>query len=202
MDALDRFGPYAKCNPPLRSATTRDELWRGIGSGLVEYLGTDHSPFTAEDKERFGDDIHKAPPGIASLDLYVPLLLTGVHEHRMTLPQMVAVCAENPAYVFRLPNKGRMVPGTDGDFTIVDIKKRWRFDAARARSRSRANLKIWDGFALTGSVHATVVRGRPVYLEGEIVGEPGYGRLQRPDFAVDGGRPIEGALWGAGPFPS
>ena len=51
-DALDRLGPYAKCNPPCRSAETREELWRGIGAGLVEYLGTDHSPFTQQDKEQ------------------------------------------------------------------------------------------------------------------------------------------------------
>jgi allantoinase len=200
MDALDRLGPYAKCNPPLRSAEAREELWRGIGEGLVEYLGTDHSPFTREDKERFGDDIHKAPPGIAGLDCYVPLLLTAVHERKMTLPQMVAVCAENPAFVFRLPNKGRMVVGTDGDFTIVDLKKRWRFDASKSRTRAKANMQLWDGFALTGAVHATVVRGVPVYREGEIVGQPGHGRFQRPNLDVEGGRPIEGSLWGAGPM--
>jgi dihydropyrimidinase/allantoinase len=198
-DALDKLGPYAKCNPPLRSAEAREELWRGIGSGLIEYLGTDHSPFTQEDKERFGDDIFKAPPGIAGLDIYVPLLLTGVHERKMTLPQLVAVCAENPAYVYRLQNKGRMVVGTDGDFTIVDLKKRWRFDASRARTRARANMKLWDGFALTGAVHATVVRGVPVYQDGDIVGRPGHGRFQRPDLAWDSGRPIEGSLWGVGP---
>ena len=199
-DALDKLGPYAKCNPPLRSAETRDELWHGIGSGLIEYLGTDHSPFTKEDKEQFGDDIFKAPPGIAGLDLFVPLMLTGVHERKITLPQLVAVCAENPAYVFRLPRKGRMVTGTDADFTIVDLKKRWRFDASTARTRSKANMALWDGFALTGAVHATIVRGVPVYQEGDIVGPPGHGLFQRPELAADGGRPIEGALWGAGPL--
>jgi dihydropyrimidinase/allantoinase len=199
-EALDRIGPYAKCNPPLRSAETRDELWHGIGSGLIEYLGTDHSPFTREDKERFGDDIFKAPPGIAGLELLVPLMLTGVHERRLTLPQLVAVCSENPAYVFRLPHKGRMVAGTDADFTIVDLKKRWRFDANQAWTRSKANMKLWDGFALTGAVHATIVRGQPVFQEGELLGKAGYGQFQRPNLAVEGGRPIEGALWGAGPL--
>ena len=199
-DALDKIGPYAKCNPPLRSADTRDELWHGIGSGLIEYLGTDHSPFTAADKERFGDDIFKAPPGIAGLELFVPLLLTGVHERKLTLPQLVAVCSENPAYVFRLPHKGRMVAGTDADFTLVDVKKRWRFDASQARTRARANMKLWDGFALTGAVHTTIVRGVPVFREGAIVGQPGHGQFQRPNLEAEGGRPIEGALWGAGPL--
>ncbi|HQZ40992.1 MAG TPA: dihydroorotase family protein [Vicinamibacterales bacterium] len=199
-DALDRLGPYAKCNPPLRSAECRDDLWHAIQSGNVEYLGTDHSPFTAEDKERFGDDIFKAPPGIAGLDIYVPLMLTAVHQRKITLPQVVAVCSENPAYVFRLPNKGRLVPGADADFTIVDLKRKWRFDVSKARTRSRANMRLWDGFRLRGAVVATMVRGTVVCRDGEIVGAPGYGRFQRPNLDVDGGRAIAGALWGAGPL--
>ena len=92
-----------------------------------------------------------------------------------------------------------MVIGTDGDFTIVDVKKRWRFDASQARTRSKANMKLWDGFAMTGAVHATIVRGVPVYVEGELVGRPGYGGHQPPDRRAEGGRPIEGSLWGAAP---
>jgi hypothetical protein len=39
----------------------------------------------------------------------------------------------------------------------------------------------------------------PVFREGEIVGRPGYGRFQRPNRSAEGGRPIEGSLWGAAP---
>lgn len=197
--ALDKLGPYAKCNPALRSAEMRDGLWHAIQGGLIEYIGTDHSPFLAEDKERFGDDIFKAPPGIAGLDIFTPLMLTAVNDRRITLPQVVAVCSENPAYVFRLPNKGRMVVGADADFTIVDMKKKWRFNAATALTRSRANMRLWDGFRLKGAVVTTMVRGVPVHRDGQLVGAPGYGRFQRPDLDVDGGRPIAGVLWGAGP---
>lgn len=200
VEDLDRLGPYAKCNPPLRSAQMRDELWHSIQAGFIEYVGTDHSPFTAEDKERFGDDIFKAPPGIAGLDAFVPLMLTAVHQKRITLPQVVAVCAENPAFVFHLPNKGRLVTGADADFTIVDMKATWRFDAASARTKSRANMKLWDGFRMHGAVVTTMVRGEVVYQEGELVGRPGYGRFQRPNLSAEGGRPIAGALWGAGPI--
>ncbi|MDH4066770.1 MAG: amidohydrolase family protein [Acidobacteriota bacterium] len=198
--ALDKIGPYAKCNPPLRSAEYRDGLWHAIQSGNIEYVGTDHSPFQQEDKERFGDDIFKAPPGIAGLDIYVPLMLTAVNQRKITLPQVVAVCAENPAYVFRLPNKGRLVPGADADFTIVDMKRKWRFDASKAQTRSRANMRLWDGFRLKGAVVATLVRGTPVWRDGALVVEPGHGRFQRPNLEIDGGRPIAGALWGAGPL--
>jgi allantoinase len=173
MEALDKLGPYAKCNPPLRSATMRDELWWAIQGGLIEYVGTDHSPFLAEDKERFGDDIFQAPPGM---------------------------CSENPAHVFRLPNKGRMTVGSDADFTIVDMKRAWRFKAATALTRSRANMRLWDGFKMKGAVITTMVRGVAVFQDGQIVGAQGHGRFQRPDMEVDAGRPIAGALWGAGPY--
>lgn len=198
-EVLDRLGPYAKCNPALRSAEMRDGLWHSIQGGFIEYIGTDHSPFLAEDKERVGDDIFHAPPGIAGLDIFTPLMLTAVNERRITLPQVVAVCSENPAYVFHLPNKGRMVVGADADFTIVDMKKKWRFKASTALTKSRANMKLWDGFRLKGAVVTTMVRGVPIYEDGQLVGAPGYGQFQRPDLDVDGGRPLAGALWGAGP---
>ena len=60
-------------------------------------------------------------------------------------------------------------------------------------------MRLWDGFRLKGAVVTTMVRGAPVYQDGQLVGAPGYGRFQRPDLDVDGGRPIAGVLWGAGP---
>jgi dihydropyrimidinase/allantoinase len=197
-DALDRLGPYAKCNPPLRSRDDQNGLWIGIQEGLIEYVGTDHSPFLAEDKERHGDDIFKAPPGIAGLDIFGPLMLTAVNKGRITLPQMVAVCSEQTAFVFCLPTKGKLVPGADADFTFVELRKSWRFDASKAFSRSRANMALYDGYRLKGRVHSTMVRGVTVFQEGQLVGPPGHGRFVRPDPTAEGGRPLGGVTWGVG----
>jgi dihydroorotase len=93
-----------------------------------------------------------------------------------------------------------MTVGSDADFTIVDMKRAWRFKAATALTKSRANMRLWDGFRMKGAVITTMVRGVPVYQDGQVVGAPGYGRFQRPDMEVDAGRPIAGALWGAGPY--
>jgi allantoinase len=196
-DILDKLGPYAKCNPPLRSREEQDGLWAAIREGHIEYIGTDHSPFLAEDKERHGADIFKAPPGIAGLEVFVPLMLTAVNAGHLTLPQVAAVCSEHTAFVFGLPSKGRMVPGADADFTIIDLKKKWRFDASTARTRSRANMKLWDRFPMKGRVVMTMVRGVTVFEEGDVVGSPGYGRFVRPDPRAEGGRPFAGTIWGA-----
>lgn len=179
-DALDRLGPLAKCNPPLRSADDVARLWRALDAGRIDYLGTDHSPFLAEDKAASPDNIFRAPPGLCGLELLAPLMLTAVGDGRLTLPRLAALCATRAAHVFGLPAKGRIAPGADADLALVDLEARWTYDSGRALTRSRANMAIYDGLALHGRVVSTFVRGRRVFTDGEIVGPPGHGRFVTP----------------------
>lgn len=41
----------AKCCPPIRSASNREELWKGLVDGVIDLVVTDHSPCTAELKK-------------------------------------------------------------------------------------------------------------------------------------------------------
>lgn len=179
-EALDRLGPFAKCNPPLRSEDDREGLWRALQEGLIDFIGTDHSPFLHSDKASAGDNIFAAPPGLCGLELLTPLMLTAVHDRRLTLAQLVRVCSEQAALIFRLPQKGRVSAGADADLTVVDVRHAWRYDASRAVTRSGANMAIYDGLSLRGRVVHTIVRGSLVVEEGGLVGTPGYGRFVRP----------------------
>lgn len=179
-EALDRLGPFAKCNPPLRSAAEVHGLQQCLREGLIEVIGTDHSPFLAEDKAKGAENIHLAPPGLAGLEVLVPLMLTAVHRGWIGLEDVAALCAENAARLFALPQKGRLQPGADADFTIVDLDATWRYDSSTALTKSRANMRIYDGLELHGRVTTTVVRGAVVYRDGVVVGEPGHGRFVRP----------------------
>lgn len=180
-EALDRLGPFAKCNPPLRSAADQDSLWEAVRDGLVGYIGTDHSPFLAEEKAMGAANIFRAPPGLCGLEVFVPLMLTAVHDKRLSLTRMAALCAEEAASVFRLSSKGRLTPGADADVTIVDAAHTWTYDASRAVTRSGANMAIYDGFQMHGRVVHTLVRGASVFEDGEVVGATGHGRFVRPE---------------------
>jgi dihydropyrimidinase/allantoinase len=182
-EALDRLGPYARCNPPLRSAGERRELWHAVADGLVNHLGTDHSPFQAADKEAGAHNIFLAPPGVCGLEVFAPLMLTAVARGDLSLARMAALTAERTASAFRLPSKGRIRTGFDADIALVDTRAAWVYDSARAVTRSAANMKLYDGFALKGRVVATLVRGVPVFEDGALVGPPGHGRFLRPDDA-------------------
>ncbi len=179
-EALDRIGPFAKCNPPLRSAEDVQALWRALDRGLIDYLGTDHSPFLAHEKAAATDDIFKAPPGLCGLEVMAPLMLTAVAEGRLTLPRMVALCATRAAELFRLTGKGRVAEGADADLTLVDLGADWTYDSRQAITKSRDNMAIYDGVRMRGRVVSTFVRGVRVFHEGAITGAAGHGRFVRP----------------------
>jgi allantoinase len=179
-EALDRLGPFAKCNPPLRSADGVQALWRAIDAGHVDYIGTDHSPFLAHEKTAAADDIFRAPPGLCGLEVMAPLMLTAVADGRLTLPRLVELCSTRAAEVFRLHGKGRFDVGADADLTLVDLGARWTYDSRLALTKSRANMVIYDGLTLRGRVVSTFVRGVRVFHEGAVTGEPGHGRFVRP----------------------
>jgi len=179
-EALDRLGPYAKCNPPLRGENDVRGLRQCLREGLIEVIGTDHSPFLAEDKDRGAANIYLAPPGLAGLEVLVPLMLTAVHRGWITLEALAGLLSENAARLFRLPQKGRLVAGADADLTIVDLGAVWTYDSTAALTKSRANMRIYDGVELHGRVVHTIVRGAPVYRDGEVIGRPGHGQFVRP----------------------
>lgn len=177
--ALDRLGPFAKCNPPLRSHDEVEALWAALNAGRIDYIGTDHSPFLADEKAG-AHDIFAAPPGLCGLEVLAPLMLTAVARGRLTLARMVDLCATRAAQIFAFPAKGRIAPGADADLAFVDLQARWTYDSSRALTRSRANMTIYDGLELQGRVAATFVRGVRVFSDGAIVGPPGLGMFVQP----------------------
>ncbi len=194
IDALARHGPFAKCNPALRSADDVAELWTYVVDGTIDVIGSDHSPFMLEEKRAGLEDVFLAPPGFPGLEVLLPLMLTAVNEGRLTLPQLVRLMAERAADLFRLPGKGRLVEGYDADLVLVDLASTWMFDPRACQSKSRETMKVYEGWAMQGRVVATVVRGEPVYRDGDVVGRPGYGRFVRPPFAADVPAPLAGQL--------
>ena len=179
-EALDRLGPFAKCNPPLRSHAEVEQLWTAVAGGQIDYIGTDHSPFLEDEKSAATGNIFLAPPGLCGLEMMAPLLLTAVAQGRLTLTRMVELCATRAAQIFDLPAKGRIAPGADADLTLVDLQARSRYDSRRALTRSRANMAIYDGVDLQGRVVATFVRGREVFRDGAVIGAAGHGQFVRP----------------------
>jgi dihydroorotase-like cyclic amidohydrolase len=108
-------------------------------------------------------------------------MLTAVNQGRISLPRVAYLMAERAADLFRLPGKGRIAVGHDADLTLVDLAAEWTFDRRRSFSKAGDNMRVYHGRQMKGRVISTLVRGRRIYQEGDIVAQPGYGRFVRPD---------------------
>jgi dihydropyrimidinase/allantoinase len=177
---LERHGPFAKINPPLRSAEDQAALWECLRAGEIDVIGSDHSPFLMAEKEPFREDMWRALPGAPGLESLLPLMLSAVDDGWLTLEQMVALTSVNAARIFGLRDKGEVRVGADADLTVVDLARPGRIDTSRWLTRSRGTARIWHGRAVRGGLVATFVRGREVYRDGDLRGAPGWGRLVSP----------------------
>jgi len=180
-EALGAWGPYAKCNPPLRDRVAVERLWNAFRGGRIDVIGTDHSPFLPAEKGTPDGDIWAAPPGLPGLEEFLPLMLTAVHEERLSLSQLVRAVCETPAHLFGLwPRKGALIVGADADITIVNTAAEWVHDHARLYTKARDTALLYDGMRLRGAAVMTIVRGRVVMRDGRVTGEPGWGEWVRP----------------------
>ncbi|MHA1599522.1 MAG: dihydroorotase [Alphaproteobacteria bacterium] len=166
-DCYERFGTWAQMNPPIRGAEHREALWRAVADGVVDVIGSDHAPHLLSEKAKPYPDSPSGMPGVQTL---LPLMLDHVAAGRLSLERLVDLTSAGPARIYGIAGKGRIAVGYDADFSIVDlaarreIKKDWL--------ASKCGWSPFEGKTVTGWPKATVVRGRVVMREDELLGEP------------------------------
>jgi dihydroorotase len=148
-----------KMNPPLRSASDREAILVALADGTVDAIATDHAPHAPHEKII---EFERALFGVTGLESALGVAITRLHrEQRIPLARIVELFTAGPARVVDLKGRGSLARGSHADVTIFDPKKRWRFEGAKSRSKSRNTP--FDGWQLTGKVVATIVGGWVVH---------------------------------------
>jgi dihydroorotase len=166
-EALGSPIPYdtnTKMNPPLREVADRDAMIQGIADGTVDVIATDHAPHHYDEKKV---EFDRAPFGIVGLETAVPLTFDRlVHAGHIPLRRMIELLSVNPARVLNLPG-GSLSEGAAADITVLAPDLPVRVQAAQLRSRSKNTP--FDGWQLRGGVAATIVGGRVVFSNQDVV---------------------------------
>lgn len=172
-DDVAEKGGVLRCNPPIRKPGHDVALWKALNDGLIDILTTDHAPHSVAHKTR--PSIWDNSCGLLGVETALPLMLTEVHRGRLTLERLVALCTTNPAKVWDIfPKKGALQVGSDADIVIVDMKQQATVDQTKLHSKQR--ISGWHGRCIQGLPVRTIVRGRTVMRDGQVVGPPGWGR--------------------------
>jgi allantoinase len=164
-----RVGPLIKVYPLVKTRQDMEELWRGLHEGVISLVCSDHAPHTEAEKAA---GLWEGPAGMASVETLAPLMINAVSEGRLSINQLAAVLSENPAKLYGLyPRKGSLIPGTDADITIIDLEASYTIQKDDLHSISK--VTPFDGWPIKGRAVQTILRGRTIAKEGQIVGNPG-----------------------------
>ncbi len=166
-ECYERLGTFAQMNPPIRGAAQRDALWRAVADGVVDVVGSDHAPHSREEK---AGDYPATPSGMPGVQTLLPLLLDHANAGRLSLERLVDLTSAGAQRIYGLAGKGRIALGYDADLTLVDLQA--RREIAGDWLASKCGWSPFEGTTVTGWPMATVVRGRAVVREGELMGPP------------------------------
>lgn len=169
-DDFCRLGSLIKCAPPIRPAAERDHLWQHLGA-TITMLATDHAPCPLSEKQT--GNAFTDYGGMPGVELLLPWALTyGLRAGRLTLEQVVDLTSRAAAQRFGLwPRKGSLLPGADADFVLVNLEE--SYTVRGAALHSKAQFTPFEGETFCGKVHATCLRGEPVYCDGAFASPTG-----------------------------
>jgi dihydroorotase len=163
-EAVRNYDTNCKVNPPLRTKSDLAEVLQGLKDGTIDAIATDHAPHNIEEKKI---EFNQAASGLIGLETALALTLTELVEKKVLTPkQALEKMTAGPAAILNLP-KGTLKAGSAADVIVVDPNLAWTVEAARFASKSRNSP--FGGWQLKGKVLHTIVNGRIVVRDGQLV---------------------------------
>jgi carbamoyl-phosphate synthase/aspartate carbamoyltransferase/dihydroorotase len=156
--------------PSLTTQADVDALWQNLD--VIDCFATDHAPHTLAEKD--SDD---PPAGFPGLETALPLLLTAVHEGRLTTEDIVQKSVINPRRVFHLPEQPE---------TWVEVDEQDEYEIRGAGQLTRCGWTPFEGRKVRGRVRGVVLREQEAYRDGKVLAAPGTGRDVRSFAAAPG----------------
>jgi len=156
-----------KCCPPIRTNHNQEELWKGLRSGDIDFVVSDHSPCTPALKRLEEKNLRDAWGGISSLQFGLSLMWQAFAERGFELEDLVKVMCEEPAKLIqRHDQKGKLRKGFDADFVVLDPAKSTTIRKEEILHRHKETPYL--GFEGLGEVRATYLRGQKIYADKKI----------------------------------
>lgn len=180
LDVDAPAGPLAKVNPPIRPRDDVEFLWQAVLDGHIDWITSDHACCRHEAKvsAEQPDAIFLAKSGFGGTEYLVSGLVSEGRKRGLSFNRIAELVSANPARRFALPRKGDLTPGHDADVVLIDPDE--TFTVRAADSPSAQGYTPFEGQTLTGRVKTTFLRGRRIYDDGQVLGEPAGIYLRRP----------------------
>jgi len=153
------YRTFFKLTPPLRSEDDRLAMVQAVADGLIDTIGSYHTPADEESKRL---PFEEAASGAVGLQTLLPAAMRLYHAGDLDLPTLFRALALNPARRLSLP-QGRLAVGAPADLILFDPDAPFLLDRFSLQSKSKNTP--FDGQRMEGKVLATWVAGTQVFGE-------------------------------------
>ena len=163
------LGNLIKCNPAIKEASHRLQLWQGLQDGYFDVIATDHAPHTWDEKMQ---PYIKSPSGLPLVQHGLQMMLSYFAQGKLSLERIVELMCHNPAVAFRIKDRGVIDEGYFADMVLVDMNV--NPTVTKDTILYHCGWSPLNGKTLTGKVMTTWVNGHPVYDGHQFI--PGKGK--------------------------
>ena len=189
---------YIVC-PPLRTKNDIEKLWKGLNEGIIDFVVSDHSPFTKEQKRGkrtkpdyriyYNDDlsIHKTydttyekwskkpkfydvPQGLAGIETRMILMYHfGVHQKRINLEKYVEITSTNAAKRLGLYPRKGLLE-RGSDADIVIIDPNEKTTIKAEKLHMNTDFSPFEDLTLNGAIKTVFSRGTKMVDNYQLLG--------------------------------
>lgn len=168
-----------KTTPPVKFQEDKEFLRKSLINGDLDFIATDHAGCDYE-TEKDLSDFYSIYSGIPGTQFIIPYLFSEFYlKEQVPLQRMIQLTSENQAKRYGLyPEKGSLQPGTDADFTVIDLNR--KFTVNEKDLLSLGKYSPFHGSQFNCSVAYTIVRGTTIFDKSKgIIAKAGYGNWLR-----------------------
>jgi len=151
------FGADYHFIPPLRTQEDREGLRKGLLSGTVSALCSDHQPHEPDAKLA---PFPATEPGASGVDSLLSLTLKLVDEDQNLLADAIARVTSGPAKILGIPY-GDLAVGRAADLCIYAPDSNWRLDDTSMNSQGKNTP--FRGWEMPGRVRYTLRDGQIIF---------------------------------------
>lgn len=143
--------------PPLRSQRDMEGLRRGVASGAISAICSDHQPHDPDAKLA---PFAATEPGASTLETLLPLVVRLAGEGVLPLRDALAAVTSGPAEVIGI-DAGTLAEGAAADLCLFDPEALWTVSEDSLVSQGKNSPFL--GWELKGRVTHTLLGGKPAF---------------------------------------
>ncbi len=156
-----RLGSKIKCNPAIKDAHHKKELFAAMLDDRLDVIATDHAPHTIEEKN---NSYLKAPSGLPLIQHSLNTMLQFYHDKKISLEKIIEKMCHAPAICFEVKERGYIREGYFADLVLFDTTTNWKVSPSNILYK--CGWSPFDGYEFKGKVSKTFVNGNLVYNKG------------------------------------